>query len=115
MDALELLIRYRDRTAGPPDPALTTLDQASADGEAGGVRVSTRDGEPWIIVTVLDPTPDPETLHALKQEVLRHWGTLDLLDLLKHADAFPDCSPTVTSRRRPDFAGSTRHRVAHQR
>jgi len=87
----------------PPDPrafiadlqqrlggALTSLDRAIAGGSASGVRVTTRRGEPWIAVAALDAQPEPQTLHALKQEVLRRWGMFDLLDLLKHADVFTD-------------------------
>ena len=77
--------------------SLTTLDQRIANGEAGGVRVTTRHGEPWIAVPTLEPAPEAQTLPAIKQEALRRWGTLDLLDLLKHADAFTDFTNEFTS------------------
>jgi TnpA family transposase len=77
--------------------ALTTLDRRIGDGSAGGVRVTTRHGEPWISVPTLEPSPEPQTLDALKQEVLRRWGTIDLLDLLKHADAFTDFTSEFSS------------------
>ena len=77
--------------------ALTALNQGIADGSAGGVRITTRHGEPWITVPTLEAAPEPQTLHAIKQEVLRRWGTLDLLDLLKHADAFTDFTSEFTS------------------
>jgi Tn3 transposase DDE domain len=53
---------------------------------AGGVRVTTRRGEPWVTVPPMDKQPEPPTLQALKDEVERRWGTIDLLDMLKDAD-----------------------------
>ncbi len=61
------------------------LDQVSgalADGSAGGVKVTTRKGEPWITVPKLEPLAEPTGLAALKEEVARRWGVLDLLDVL---------------------------------
>ncbi len=75
----------RDRMAA----ALARLDQALVDGPtgpAGGVRLTTRRGEPWIVVPKPGALPEPGHLHALKDEVARRWGTLDLLDVLKDAD-----------------------------
>jgi TnpA family transposase len=66
--------------------ALGRLDGALADGTAGGVRVTTRRGEPWFSVPKLDKLPEPANLEALKAEIERRWGTLDLLDVLKEAD-----------------------------
>jgi hypothetical protein len=66
--------------------ALGRLDRALGDGSAGGVRVTTRRGEPWVTVPPMDKQPEPPTLQALKDEVERRWGTIDLLDLLKDAD-----------------------------
>ena len=70
--------------------ALSNLDAAVAGGGAGAVRIANRRGEPWITVPTLDAQPEPQTLEALKQEVMRRWGMFDLLDLLKHADVFTD-------------------------
>lgn len=65
---------------------LDRLTAALADGSAGGVRVTSRHGEPWISVPKLEPLEEPTGLQALKDEVMRRWGVLDLLDVLKNAD-----------------------------
>jgi hypothetical protein len=66
--------------------ALDQLSAALADGSAGGVKVTTRKGEPWITVPKLEPLDEPTGLQALKDEVVRRWGVLDLLDVLKNSD-----------------------------
>jgi hypothetical protein len=66
--------------------ALGQLDEALAAGSAGGVRITSRAGQPWITVPKLAPQPEPSTLAALKDEVARRWGVVDLLDILKEAD-----------------------------
>jgi len=65
--------------------ALVELDQALAASMTGGVRITSRAGEPWIAVPKLDKLPEPPTLAALKNEVVRRWGVVDLLDILKEA------------------------------
>ncbi|MGH9022726.1 MAG: transposase, partial [Acidimicrobiia bacterium] len=40
----------------------------------------------WISVPHIDKLPEPTNLTALKAEVERRWGVLDLLDMLKEAD-----------------------------
>ncbi|MEU7135298.1 hypothetical protein [Streptomyces sp. NPDC046261] len=65
---------------------LGQLSGALADGSAGGVKVTTRKGEPWITVPKLEPLAEPTGLQTLKEEVTRRWGVLDLLDVLKNAD-----------------------------
>ena len=65
---------------------LDRLSAALADGSAGGVKVTTRKGEPWITVPKLEPLAEPTGLQALKDEVVRRWGVLDLLDVLKNSD-----------------------------
>jgi len=66
--------------------ALSDFDAALAAGTAGGVRIVTRRGEPWISVPKLDKLEEPESLSELKGEVRRRWGTVDLLEILKEAD-----------------------------
>jgi TnpA family transposase len=66
--------------------ALSRLNDALANVTAGGVRISNRRGEPWITVPAIEKQPKPPTLQALKNEVERRWGTIDLLDVLKEAD-----------------------------
>ena len=65
---------------------LDRLSAALAGGSAGGVKITTRKGEPWITVPKLEPLEQPTGLQALKDEVVRRWGVLDLLDVLKNAD-----------------------------
>lgn len=54
--------------------ALGRLDQALVDGTAGGVRINTRHGEPWISVPKLTALPEPQHLQAVKDEVVRRWA-----------------------------------------
>src|SRR5208282_996036 len=63
--------------------ALDRLNGAMTSGTAGGVRIIIRSGQPWVSVPKLDKLPEPANLGALKAEVTRRWGTLDLLDILK--------------------------------
>jgi TnpA family transposase len=82
LDAREFIIGLKQRmTSG-----LDRLSAGLADGSAGGVKVTTRRGEPWITVPKLDKLDEPTGLEALKEEVVRRWGVLDLLDVLKNAD-----------------------------
>lgn len=86
--------------AGPKQrmgAALDRLDGALADGAAAGVKITTRRGEPWITVPRLEPLPEPQRLQVLKDEVLRRWGTLDLLDVLKDSDYLADFTAEFTS------------------
>ncbi|MEV5711675.1 transposase [Actinoallomurus sp. NPDC052274] len=62
---------------------LDRLNDALAKDTAGGVRVITRKGQPWVSVPKLEKLPEPKNLAALKAEVQRRWGTIDLLDILK--------------------------------
>jgi hypothetical protein len=66
--------------------ALAGLGRALAADSTGGVRFTTRRGEPWISVPKLARRDEPPNLGRLKQAVVERWGTLDLLDLLKEAD-----------------------------
>jgi hypothetical protein len=54
--------------------ALGRLDRALGDGSAGGVRITTRRGEPWVTVPPSERQPEPPTLQALKDEVERRWA-----------------------------------------
>jgi len=66
--------------------ALTRLNEELTAGAAGGVQIGERRGEPWIMVPAIEKQPEPPTLQALKDEITRRWGTIDLLDVLKEAD-----------------------------
>ncbi|EXU66496.1 transposase [Streptomyces sp. PRh5] len=86
---------------------LDRLSVALADGSAGGVKVTTRKGEPWITVPKLEKLDEPTGLAALKDEVVRRWGVLDLLDVLKNADfttGFTDEFASVAAYERIDRA-----------
>ncbi|MGW1758352.1 Tn3 family transposase [Streptomyces mirabilis] len=76
---------------------LDRLSAALADGSAGGVKVTTRHGEPWITVPKLEKLDEPTGLQALKDEVVRRWGVLDLLDVLKNADFLSAFTAEFTS------------------
>jgi TnpA family transposase len=77
--------------------ALDRLDGAMANGTVGGVRIITRHGQPWISVPKLDRLPEPANLGALKAEVARRWGTLDLLDILKDTAFLTDFTDEFVS------------------
>jgi len=66
--------------------ALDKLNTALAQDTAGGVRIRTKHGQAWISVPKLEKLPEPKNLAAVKAEVGRRWGTIDLLDILKEAD-----------------------------
>jgi hypothetical protein len=82
MDPAEFITDLKRRMAD----GLDRLSAALTDGSAGGVKITTRKGEPWITVPKLEKLPEPTGLEALKEEVARRWGVLDLLDVLKNAD-----------------------------
>jgi Tn3 transposase DDE domain/Domain of unknown function (DUF4158) len=77
--------------------ALTSFDAALSGGTTGGVRVSTRHGEGWISIPSMDKVPPPPNLDALKAEVQRRWGTIDLLDIVKEADFLTGFTGEFTS------------------
>jgi len=77
--------------------ALTRLGDALATDSAGGVRIGARHGEPWITAPAPAKQPEPPTLQALKEEVERRWGTLDLLDVLKEADYLTEFTEEFSS------------------
>ncbi|MFE7245344.1 Tn3 family transposase [Streptomyces sp. NPDC057580] len=76
---------------------LDKLSAALADGSAGGVKVTTRHGDPWITVPKLEKQDEPTGLQTLKDEVIRRWGVLDLLDVLKNADFLSGFTDEFTS------------------
>ena len=65
---------------------LDAFNTMVGDGAAGGVRIVTRGGDPWISVPKLEALPEPALLDTLKAEVARRWGTLDLLNVLKESE-----------------------------
>jgi hypothetical protein len=76
---------------------LERLDHAVATGSAGGVRIATRHGKPWIVVPPLGQLPDPPNLPALHAEIETKHGTINLLDILKDADHLSRFTRQLTS------------------
>ena len=68
------------------DTALARCAEAIRGDTAGGVRVGTRKGQVWITVPRPVAQPVPQHLGELKTEVIRRWGMIGLLDILKEAD-----------------------------
>ncbi len=102
-DATEFIAGLRQRLEG----ALDRLDTGPAKGTTGGVKIVTRKGSPWVSVPKLDRLPEPRNLGALKAEVQRRWGTIDLLDILKDTafiTGFSDLFPSVAAREVMDKA-----------
>jgi hypothetical protein len=66
--------------------ALTRFGTALELGTTGGVDIVKKHGEPWIKVSPLGKQEEPENLVALKAEIERRWGTIDLIDVLKEAE-----------------------------
>ncbi|WP_345406644.1 Tn3 family transposase [Nonomuraea salmonea] len=66
--------------------ALDRLNKGLKKATTGGVSITRRKGEPWISVPPLGKQIEPENLEALKEEIARRWGVIDLLDLIKNVD-----------------------------
>nr|WP_239647935.1 Tn3 family transposase [Nocardiopsis ganjiahuensis] len=91
--------------------ALDRLDVVMAKGTTGGVRIVTRKGQPWISVPKLEALPEPQNLGALKGEVQRRWGTIDLLDILKDTALLTGfCEEFASVATREAIPKSTLHR-----
>ena len=76
--------------------ALTRLDAGLAEGSAEIV-ITSRRGQPWIMVPRLAALPEPVNLGRIKDEVIRRWGTLNLLDVLKDSDYLAEFTSEFTS------------------
>lgn len=66
--------------------AMDRLEKALVEDTTGGVAIVKRNGEGWIRVSPRPKQEEPENLTAIKTEVQRRWGTIDLLDILKYAE-----------------------------
>jgi hypothetical protein len=80
---------------------LDALERGLADGSTGGVRSTARNGRGWVGVPKSEKLEEPSNLGALKAEIQRRWGTLDLLDILKDTallTGFTDEFATVATR-----------------
>jgi len=71
------------------DTALASLAEAIRTGAAGAT-VGTRKNQVWITVSKQPAQPAPASLDAIKDEVIRRWGVVGLLDLLTAADWLTD-------------------------
>ncbi|MEV3986728.1 Tn3 family transposase [Nonomuraea sp. NPDC049758] len=81
--------------------ALDRLETALRKGTTGGVTITRKKGEPWISVPPLDKQEEPVGLKALKAEISRRWGVIDLLDVLKdvaHVTGYTAAFTSVASR-----------------
>jgi TnpA family transposase len=67
------------------------------EGTTGGVAIVKKHGEPWIRVSPRGKQEEPGSLVAVKGEVERRWGTIDLLDILKYAEFGTDFIAEFTS------------------
>ncbi len=76
---------------------LDRLDHAVRTNTAGGVRITSRRGRPWIVVPAMGSLPDPPNIQALHREIQHRYGMLDLLDVLKDADHLSDFTTQLTS------------------
>ncbi len=81
--------------------ALDRLEGAMRKGTTGGVKITRKKGEPWISVPPLVKQEEPTGLKALKAEISRRWGVIDLLDVLKdvaHVTGYTSAFTSVASR-----------------
>jgi len=76
---------------------LERLNQAVSTNTAGGVRITTRRGRPWIVVPAIGQLPNPPNIRALHAEIQRRHGMLDLLAVLKDADHLSNFTAQLTS------------------
>jgi hypothetical protein len=75
----------RRRSQAAPGRGADDVQRRLGAGSTGGMKVTTRRGEPWLSIPNMNRAPEPASLEALKAEVQRRWGTIDLLDGLKEA------------------------------
>jgi hypothetical protein len=83
------------------EESLVGLSTSLGADAAGGVSISTRAGQVWITVPRSVAQDGPRGLEALKDEVSRRWGTVDLLDVFKETDlltGFTDEFSSVATR-----------------
>ena len=64
LDPTVFIDDLRERMAA----ALERLDSALVNDTTGGVKITTRRGDPWIGVPKLEPLPEPQNLQALKDQ-----------------------------------------------
>ncbi|GAA2621474.1 hypothetical protein GCM10009863_39450 [Streptomyces axinellae] len=77
--------------------SLDRFEQALAEAPRVGVAIVKKHGQPWIRVSPRGKQEEPESLVAVKGEIERRWGTIDLLDILKYAEFGTDFIAESTS------------------
>jgi len=95
-DSREFVSSLRTRV----DTALAAFAEAARTG-AAGTKIGTRKNQVWITVSKPPAQPAPANLDAIKDEVIRRWGMVGLLDLLKETDwltGFHTEFSTITTR-----------------
>jgi hypothetical protein len=88
---------FTDTVRARLDAALAGLAAGLRDGTTGGVRITSRRNQVWTSVPRLTALPEPPTLAALKAELVRRWGVVDLLDIAKEAVWLTGCDAEFTS------------------
>lgn len=81
---------FLDTLKSKVDKALALYSKALKDDTCGGVRIGVKNGSAWTTVPPRKKQPKPPHLDALKEEVIRRWGVVSLLDLLTEADWLTD-------------------------
>ena len=61
------------------------------------VAIGTKRGKAWITLSPLPAQPEPKLLPRLKTEIMRRWGTVDLLDMLKESAMLTGCLDSFQS------------------
>jgi hypothetical protein len=74
----------RGRLEAPASGGAGQVEHRDDEGRHWRVRIAARRGQSWITVPTLEKLPEPTNLGAIKAEVQRRWGTIDLLDILKN-------------------------------
>jgi TnpA family transposase len=77
--------------------ALDRLNNGLKKSTTGGVKITKKNGEPWISVPPAGKQAEPENLEKLKEEIARRWGVIDLLDLIKNVDHATQFTGELTS------------------
>lgn len=65
------------------------------------VQLVVKDDKPWIKLSPLEKQPEPQNLEKLKEAILKKWGVIDLLDILKEVDlreGITECFNTAGNR-----------------
>src|SRR5919198_3253646 len=92
-DPTEFVTGLCDRVAA----ALANLAEAVRTGAAGGARIGARNQQVWITVPRPVAQPEPDNLDAIKDELVRRWGVVSLLDVLTEADWLTDLHTEFTT------------------